>query len=193
MAALSSGGEYNANVSDSLLSWMQKIQDWEPTIFTLSRVPNKFRLFVCKFLRRVIIARMAEAPDMASSYHIKLREAYQFEDLLKDPKQPAMSEEQLFSLLDCVEDKLKESRYLSGDEFGLVDYLFIPILARIKLLNLVEVYIDSRPNVAHYWSIVQLRPSYKAVIGRYFTGWRKYTTLMRTFCFVGLRTVFRRY
>lgn len=70
---------------------------------------------------------------MAISYHIKLREAHQFEDLFKDPKQAAMSEEQLLILLDCVEEKLKQSRYLSGDEFGIGDYVFVPILARITV------------------------------------------------------------
>ncbi|XP_068648273.1 glutathione S-transferase TCHQD [Aristolochia californica] len=193
IALLSSRCHHHEDISDEVIELMWKIQRWDPTLFTLSHTPTKYRNFITKFLRRVAIARMADAPDLASAYHAKLREAYKTEDELKNASQVKMSEEQLSCLLDELENKLNQSKYLSGQEFGVADYIFVPVLARIKLLNLEEVYIASRLKVAEYWKDVQKRPSYKVVIGNYFSGWRKYHTLFKTVCFLIIRSAFRKY
>nr|DAD24730.1 TPA_asm: hypothetical protein HUJ06_026194 [Nelumbo nucifera] len=172
---------------------MHKIQEWNPKIFTLSHIPEKYHLFVSKFIRRVVIARMAESPDLASVYHLKLRDAYDMEDKLKDSNILKQSEEQLVRLLDEVEMQLSNSAYLAGEQFTLADAMLIPILAHIMLLNLEDEYIGSRPKISEYWNKVKHRPSYRKVIGRYFVGWRKYRTLSKTFCFICIRTVLRRY
>ena len=78
---------------------MQKVDAWNPKMFTLTHTPVKYRAFVSKFIRRVLIARMAEAPDLASMYHVKLREAYETEDKVKDPDIMRQSEEELIKLL----------------------------------------------------------------------------------------------
>lgn len=172
---------------------MQKIQEWNPKFFTLSHIPEKYRLSVSKFIRRVIIARMAESPDLASAYHRKLKDAYETEDKLKDPEVIKRSKEHLIRLLDEVETRLKETAYLGGAEFSMADVMLIPVLARLVLLNLEDEYISSRPNIAKYWVLVQQRPSHRKVIGKYFNGWRKYKTLIKTWCFVRFRTLLRRY
>ena len=159
---------------------MNKIQAWDPKYFTLFHIPVKYRVFVSKFLRRVIIARMTESPDLASAYHRKLREAYETEEKLRNVEVLRRSEEHLVRLLDEVETKLGETSYLLGEEFTLADVMLIPVLARLVLLNLEESYISCRPNIAEYWNIVKQRPSYKKVIGIYFNGWRQQITLMRT-------------
>ena len=140
-----------------------------------------------------MIARMADSPDLASSYHMKLDEVYETEDKLRDPDVLKRSKEELAEILDVVERKLNESMYVAGDEFTLADVVLIPVLARIVLLDLEEEYIRSRPNVAEYWNVVRQRPSYKKVIGKYFSGWRKYKTLLKTWCFVRIRSMLRRY
>ncbi|XP_058097432.1 glutathione S-transferase TCHQD [Magnolia sinica] len=189
-----SSGENNASVDRrEVMEWMQKIQSWNPKIFTLSHVPEKYRLFVSKFVRRVVIARMAEAPDLASIYHLKLRDAYETEDKLKDLDVLKQSEQQLARLLDEVEMQLNETPYLAGEEFTAADSMLVPVLARIVLLNLEEEYISSRPKIAEYWKVVQSRASYRAVIGKYFSGWRKYMTLWKTWCFVRIRSMLKRY
>ncbi|KAK6939935.1 Glutathione S-transferase, N-terminal [Dillenia turbinata] len=81
IAVVSSGGE-NITLSSS----NREIQEWNPKYFTLSHVPEIYRIQVTKFIRRVVIARMAESPDLASAYHLKLKDAYDTEDKLKDPK-----------------------------------------------------------------------------------------------------------
>lgn len=179
--------------SGEVIKWMNKIQEWNPKFFTLSHVPEKYRRAVSKFIRRVVIARMAESPDLASSYHLKLREAYDTEDKLKEPDVLHESEEKLITLLDEVEVKLNETQYLAGEEFSMADVMLIPILARLVLLNLEDEYIGSRPSVDKYLSVVKQRPSYRKVIGKYFNGWRRQKTLITTWCIVSIRSKLKRY
>ncbi|KAL5982741.1 glutathione s-transferase [Asimina triloba] len=192
--AVASSGENNASVDRTeVMEWMQKIQGWKSKMFTLSHVPEKYRLLISRFVRRVVIARMAEAPDLANVYHLKLREAYELEDKINDPALLKQSEQQLAHLLDEAETQLSETLYLAGEEFTVADSTFIPVLARITLLNLEEEYITSRPKIAEYWKLAQGRASYRTVIGKYFSGWRKYKTLFKTWCFVQIRRLLRRY
>ncbi|PIN22024.1 putative protein (Ganglioside-induced differentiation associated protein 1, GDAP1) [Handroanthus impetiginosus] len=193
IAMVSSGGDESTLSSGDIVEWMYKIKQWNPKFFTLSHIPPKYRVTVSKFLRRVIIARMAECPELASSYHRKLKEAYDKEDKLKDTAVIRRSEEHLERILDEAESKLSETTYLVGEEFTLADVVFIPILSRLALMNLKEKYIDSRPNVAEYWNLVQQRPSYRKVIGKYFDGWRRHRTLLRTWYFVKIRSLLKQY
>ncbi|KAJ0086907.1 hypothetical protein Patl1_08265 [Pistacia atlantica] len=195
--AVVSSGAINANDLSSgsreVVEWMHKIQDWDPKYFTLSHIPEKYRCYVSRFLRRVVIARMAESPDLASAYHRKLKEAYDTDDKLKNPDVVKWSKDHLIRLLDEVETKLNEASYLTGEEFTMADVMLIPVLERLVLLDLEDEYISCRPNIAEYWSIVQQRPSFKKVIGKYFKGWRKHKTLMKTWCSVRIRSALRRY
>ena len=172
---------------------MLKIEKWSPKIFTLFHIPTKYCLFVFKFVRRVVIARMSVSPDLTSVYHVKLRDAYEIEDKLKNPVILEQSEEELVRLLDDAEMQLHETLYLAGEEFTLADSMFVPVLVRITLLNLEKEYISCRPKIAEYYELVKQRSSYRMVIGKYFSGWRKYRTLAKTVFFLCLRSVFRRY
>lgn len=136
---------------------------------------------------------MSESPDLASMYHIKLREAYETEDKLKKQDVLKQSEDELCAILDEAESQLENTKYLSGEEFTLADSMFIPLLVRVSLLDLGEEYINTRPKVLEYYKMVKKRPSYKVVIGKYFDGWRKYHTLYKTACFLLVRNTFRRY
>ncbi|WCJ43490.1 Glutathione S-transferase family protein [Euphorbia peplus] len=193
IAVVSSGADESSFSSEEVIEWMQKIQEWNPKFFTLSHIPEKYRCKVSKFLRRVVIARMAESPDLASAYHRKLKEAYETEDKLRNPEVLKRNKEHLIQLLDEVERKLSETSYLGGEEFSMADAMLVPLLARLVLLNLEQEYISSRPNMVEYWAMVQQRPSYGKVIGKYFSGWRRYKTLIKTWCFVRIRTIMRKY
>ncbi|KAJ1696365.1 hypothetical protein LUZ63_004877 [Rhynchospora breviuscula] len=182
-----------ASVSTETAEWIQKIENWNPRIFTLAHTPPKYRTFISKFIRRVIIARMSESPDLASMYHIKLREAYETEDKLKNLDGVKQSEDELRVILDEAESQLENTGYLAGDNYTLADSMFIPLLVRVSLLNLEEEYINTRPKVLEYYNMVKKRPSYKVVIGKYFNGWRKYRTLYKTACFLLVRNTLRRY
>ncbi|KAG8378219.1 hypothetical protein BUALT_Bualt08G0115000 [Buddleja alternifolia] len=193
IAAVSSGGSEFTLSSERVVEWIYKIQGWNPKLFTLSHVPPKHRLSVSKFLRRVIIARMAECPELASLYHRKLKEAYDTEDKLTDTEVMRRSQEHLDRILDEADSKLSGTTYLIGEEFTLADVVFVPLLSRLVLLKLEEKYINSRPNLAKYWNMVQKRPSYGKVIGKYFHGWRRHRTLLKTWCFVHIRNLLKQY
>ncbi|XWS21684.1 hypothetical protein CRYUN_Cryun30bG0075400 [Craigia yunnanensis] len=193
IAVVSVGNNGIAFSSEEVIEWLRKIQEWNPKYFTLLHIPNKYRLFVSKFIRKVVIARMAESPDLASDYHCMVREAYDIEEKLKNPDVLKRSKEHLVQLLDEVEIKLNETTYLVGDEFTMADLMLIPVLARLVLLDLDNEYISSRPNIAEYWGLVQQRPSYKKVIGKYFNRWRKHKTLMKTWCLLHIRNLLKRY
>ncbi|KAK1294524.1 Glutathione S-transferase TCHQD [Acorus calamus] len=151
-------GEAIAANTVNVTKWMEKIESWNPKMFTLSHIPERYRLFVSKFVRRVVIARMAESPDLASVYHAKLRGAYETEEKLKDQEIIRLSEEKLLGLLDEAETQLRETTYLAGEEFTLVDVMFIPILSRLSLLNLEDEYItelymkDLKDNTRIAWA-----------------------------------------
>lgn len=193
IALVSSGGDKFTLSSTEVVEWMHKIQEWNPKFFTLSHVPEKYRMFVSKFIRRVVIARMAEAPDLASAYHRKLKDAYETEEKLRNPEVVKRSGEHLVRLLDEVETQLGETPYLAGEEFTSADVMLVPLLARLVLLNLENEYINTRPNIAEYWNMVQQRPSYKKVIGNHFGGWRRRKTLIKTWCFVRVRSLLKRF
>eukprot|EP01018_Ginkgo_biloba_P020566 Gb_34097 [translate_table: standard] len=178
---------------EKMLEWMRWIDSWNPKLFTLSHVPEKYRLFFSRFKRRAAIARMAENPDLASKYHSKLHSAYATEEQLKDQDAVNDNKEQLIEILDGAEKQLATTNYLAGAAFSMADAMFVPILARIELLNLGKEYIGPRSELSNYWNRVKKKPSYNAVIGKYFSGWRKYRTLYGTYSSVWIRNVLRRY
>lgn len=140
-----------------------------------------------------MIARMAESPDLASMYRSRLQSAYETEEILKNPDIRRQSEDQLVRLLDDAEQQLTEAPYLAGQGYSVVDSMFIPVLARIELLDLEDKYINCRPKIAEYWKHAKGRPSYVVVIGRYFSGWKKYRTLFSTIIMVWIRHSLKRY
>ncbi|GFP89856.1 glutathione s-transferase tchqd [Phtheirospermum japonicum] len=193
IAMVSSGRDDSSVITPETIEWIQKIQKWNPKFFTLSHLPPKHRLSVSKFLRRVIISRMAECPELASAYHQKLKDAYETDDKMRNAEILRRSEEHLDRILDEAESQLSETDYLIGQEFTLADVVFVPVLSRLAIMDLEEKYINTRPNLAEYWKMVRLRPSYKKVIGKYFDGWRKHKTLFKTWCFVQMRSLLKQY
>lgn len=193
VATVSFIGDNIKESTEEIIEWMDKIQAWTPKIFTLSHVPANHCIQVSRFIRQVVIARMAESPDLASAYHQKLREAYETEENLRNQEVIRQSKEHLIKLLDEADEKLSHTAHLGGEEFSMADVMFIPLLARLAILDLEDEYINSRSNIAEYWVMAKQRPSYKKVIGRYFSGWRKYKTLIRTWGFVKIRSLLKKY
>ncbi|KAG2313473.1 hypothetical protein Bca52824_025030 [Brassica carinata] len=66
IAEVSSGIE-DATVGSQVLEWMRKIREWDSKLFTLAHIPDNRRLYVSKFLSKVVIAGMSESPDLASA------------------------------------------------------------------------------------------------------------------------------
>lgn len=66
--------------------------------------------------------------------------------------------EKAFKALDA---SLKEfgGPWLLGDMFTLADINMIPYLWRIEYLNLIDIWMDDRPQVAEWWERAKARPS----------------------------------
>lgn len=54
--------------------------------------------------------------------------------------------------------------WLLGDMFTLADINMIPYLWRIEYLNLIDIWLDDRPQVADWWERAKARPSAQACI-----------------------------
>ncbi|KOM41520.1 hypothetical protein LR48_Vigan04g171800 [Vigna angularis] len=135
IAVFSSGSENISSSNKEVIEWMQKVQEWNPKYFSLSHVPEKYRIYVSKFLRRVVIARMSESPELAGAYHKKLKEAYQTEERVKDSDVFIRSKEHLIRLLDEAEKQLSETPYLAGQEFTMADVMLVPVLSRLLVIR----------------------------------------------------------
>eukprot|EP00252_Welwitschia_mirabilis_P009845 TRINITY_DN2272_c0_g1_i2.p1 TRINITY_DN2272_c0_g1~~TRINITY_DN2272_c0_g1_i2.p1 ORF type:complete len:173 (-),score=29.08 TRINITY_DN2272_c0_g1_i2:192-710(-) len=172
---------------------MKKIGKWDSKLFTLSHVPKKYILFFSRFKRRVTIARMAEGPDLASKYRLRLQDAYATDEQLKDNDALNESKEQLISLLNTADSHLADSSYLAGEDFSMADAMFIPILARLEILDIADEYLSTRSCLSDYWNRMKTRKSFQGVIGKYFSSWRKYKTLYSTYIAVWMRSLLRQY
>eukprot|EP00249_Psilotum_nudum_P023682 c28955_g1_i4 orf=168-962(-) len=178
---------------ERLEEWMQKVDEWNPKLFTLSHTPFKLRRYFSRFKRRVAIARMAENPDLASKYRSKLHNAYATEELLNNIDEINANEQQLINILDAADSLLASTQYLAGASFTMADVMLIPVLARLELLQLDKEFIHSRNQLSEYWARVKHRPSYHKVIGQYFSGFNRHKTFFTTAFTVGLRDFFRKY
>eukprot|EP00249_Psilotum_nudum_P009652 c22067_g1_i1 orf=311-1102(-) len=177
---------------EKVQEWIQKIDAWDPKLFTLSHFPDGALRFFSKFRRRVVIARMAQNPDLATDYHLKLQSIHAMEENLKDEKALAASEQQLASLLDAAEVQLSSTNCLAGAVFSVADCMFIPILARIEFLRVEECF-QKRPRVIEYWAQMKERTSYYDVIGQYVTPIGKAKILVPAVCNMSMRRLFKMY
>lgn len=185
-------GGYDVN-KERVQEWMRLINEWEPKFFTISNIPAKVRTYFGRFKRRVIIAKMARNPALASNLRAKLQRAYATDEMMKDVEALEENKRQLERLLAMAEEQLDSTQYLAGESFTMADVMFLPLLGWLELLGVHREYIHKRPNLARYWVKVKRRPTYHTCIGKYFGGLNKYKTLFTTSINVGFRTLIRRY
>lgn len=185
-------GGFDVN-KEIVQDWMQRIEEWHPKIFTLSHIPVKLRAYFGRFKRRVIIARMARNPSLASNFRAKLQRVYATEDMVKDTEAVEENRVQLERLLDMAEGQLESTQYLAGESFTMADVMFMPLLGWMELLSVDREYIHKRLCLSRYWATVKRRPSYYVVIGHYFGGLNKYKTFFTTSVNVGFRSLVRKY
>eukprot|EP00252_Welwitschia_mirabilis_P009846 TRINITY_DN2272_c0_g1_i3.p1 TRINITY_DN2272_c0_g1~~TRINITY_DN2272_c0_g1_i3.p1 ORF type:complete len:245 (-),score=27.24 TRINITY_DN2272_c0_g1_i3:192-926(-) len=88
---------------------------------------------------------------------------------------------------------LANSSYLAGEDFSMADAMFIPILARLEILDIADEYLSTRSCLSDYWNRMKTRKSFQGVIGKYFSSWRKYKTLYSTYIAVWMRSLLRQY
>lgn len=178
---------------DKMQEWMQRIEEWDPKLFTLSHVPARLRRYFSRFKRRVAMARMETNPDLASNYHGKLRDAYALEDLLKDRGAVEENRKKLEEMLDMAEEELQEKDFLAGGTFSMADAMLLPVLGWTEMVGEGWRLTEIRPRLRRYWRKAKRRKAYRVVIGRRLGGINLYFTLLSAAVNVSVRHVLRRY
>ncbi len=68
-------------------------------------------------------------------------------------------------VFDSIDDTLgKGGKWLIGDAFSLAEISLIPYVARLDYLNLLDIWIGSRPGVLGWWARCKARASFAAAI-----------------------------
>lgn len=102
--------------------------------------------------RRSIIANGIDAPEVHSGLRV------------------------LFTMVKDLNQALKYSSYAAGPRYSLADACLTPFVLRLDIFGLRRMW-DDFPRVADWWSRIQSRDSYKALIEESFPG--EYVTEMR--------------
>lgn len=60
-----------------------------------------------------------------------------------------------------MEEALKDSRWLAGDQFSLADISLTPYLNRLDMLGMSEMWTNSRPRLTDWFERIKARPLFK--------------------------------
>ncbi len=81
----------------------------------------------------------------------------------------------LRSMIDMLEEVMRKSTWLAGDDYSLADVVWTVLLARLDMLGLAHMWEDgSHPFVAGYYKAVKARPSFKKAKIYNRTPWSSY-------------------
>ena len=72
--------------------------------------------------------------------------------------------EHLQKNLDVIDGILASQKYMAGEEYSLVDINYMPLI-QILALTVESDLVWSRPNLARWWTEVNSRPAWRAVVG----------------------------
>lgn len=94
--------------------------------------------------------------------------------------------ERMQDLLDQLESNLSESAYICGPSYTFADCLFTILLARLKMLEVIDKNLEKRPKLAEWWEKVQKRPSYKkaGIIDSSENQFPHWSTILKNVCSV---------
>lgn len=72
---------------------------------------------------------------------------------------------EFLNMVNLMEAQLAETRWLSGDQFGLADATVVPYVLRLDQLGMTPVVAAAtRPRVSDWFARVKARPSYKTAV-----------------------------
>jgi glutathione S-transferase len=122
--------------------------------------------------RALIEGYMAEAPELADAYTAKLVDVDDWEPAMGDPQRIADEMVVIEQAMNELEALLSVAPWIAGDAFTLADIVWIPVIARLKLVRLDAKLWQAgrRPAVAAYWERLKARPSFDAAIKRFNTN-----------------------
>jgi glutathione S-transferase len=120
--------------------------------------------------RIATLKRLRDAnPDLAGDYEAKLRDTDQWMDEQGDAKIVGNINTQMESLLDRLNQQVKDKKWLVGDQFTRADIAWMTILARIDFVDLVKKMWGEgrRPFVKAYYDRLQEAPGFDEQISQY--------------------------
>ena len=101
-------------------------------------------------------------PDISDLLDKRIGLVNQRLKLLENPQENRDEALELMQgLLDQLETNLSETEFICGPKYTFADCLFTILLARLKMLEVIDQNLEKRPKLAQWWEKVQKRPSYK--------------------------------
>jgi len=120
--------------------------------------------------RIATLKRLRDAnPDLAEDYEAKLRDTDQWLEEQGDAKIVGNINAHMESLLDRLDQQVKDKKWLVGDQFTLADIAWMTILARIDFVDLdTQMWGDDRrPFVKAYYDRLKEAPGFDEQICQY--------------------------
>ena len=103
-----------------------------------------------------------DQPNLAEVIEGKIR---QKEEQQKTFSNPQRAKDEAFgkviTVLDHLEEKLKEGDFLCGGSYTLADAVFTCLLARLGMIKMLEQELRSRQKLASWWVRMASRPSFE--------------------------------
>ena len=103
-----------------------------------------------------------DQPNLADVIEGKIR---QKEEQQKTFSNPQRAKDEAFgkviTVLDHLEEKLKEGDFLCGGSYTLADAVFTCLLARLGMIKLLEEELRSRQRLASWWGRMASTPSFE--------------------------------
>ncbi len=99
--------------------------------------------------------------ELAAVYKTLYEETLDQLALIDDQEARRQAVSRLEPMLDMLEETVKRSTWLAGEEYSLADIVWTAALARLDQLGLSELWKHSRPNLAGYFDRVKKRPSFR--------------------------------
>ncbi len=116
-----------------------------------------------KRLRRMI----RKHPELTEVYQHKLADLDSLERAIKNKAAARQLIDEAEEMLDMIERRLADSRWLAGDHYTLADLVWTAVLARLEHIGFARSMAEHRrPRVAEWYARLRERPSWDAMIRR---------------------------
>ncbi|XP_073391330.1 glutathione S-transferase TCHQD isoform X4 [Physcomitrium patens] len=146
--------------------WLTKVNAWDGNLFAMFNSPARgmFR-YVTKFKIKTAESYAQRFPDLADVYRKKVVSMKQVLREVDDAETVNANMAQLVALLDEAEMRLRNFKFLAGNQYSVADVIFTPVVYRLFSTKKDQEYLNSRPHIRTYYQDLKTRSSYKKVFG----------------------------
>lgn len=144
--------------------WLTRVNAWDGNLFGVFNSSARGMLrYVTKFKIKTAESYAQRIPDLADVYRKKAVSMKQFLREVDDAEAVKANKVQLVALLDEAEMRLKNSKFLAGNQYSVADVIFTPVVYRLLSTKKDQEYLSTRPHIRIYFQDLKTRPSYKKV------------------------------